>query len=119
MRDPVDVPFLRLLPVNPCHLVEIAAGAFLKMTDAQRDLPGCEVAITVVHRFELAAVKGHASATQNANAATEFNEARASLTDSWGIDLPEVSNRFVIWCQTTSQPHDLNIPASLALQTAT
>ena len=81
MRDPIDVRFLRLLPVDPCHLVKIAGRTFLKMTDAQRDLSRCEVSIPVVHCIELAAVNGHASATQNANAATEFYKTRTGLAN--------------------------------------
>jgi hypothetical protein len=60
-HDPVDARVLRLLPVDPCHLVEIAGGAFFKMIDAQRDLSRSEVSIPIVHRFELAAVDGNTS----------------------------------------------------------
>lgn len=77
----MDARFLRLLLINPCHLIKIAAGTFLKMTDAQRDLSRCEVAIPVVHRFESIAVNGYASTAQNTDAAAEVNKARTSLAD--------------------------------------
>ena len=106
----------RLLPVGGVELLQIARNAFLNLRQAPLHLRLGEVLVTVVHRFELAAVNRDAGFRQQPHAAAERNKSGADLSDRAAIILAEVSNRLVIGCKPACEPHHLNVATGLTLQ---
>src|ERR1019366_1270033 len=96
------------IPRHP--LLELRAPAI--------DLPSCKIAISIVDRFELAAVDRDARLRQQTHLATEIDEARANLADRRAIVLAEIGNHLVIGNQPSEQPHDFQVSAGLALKPA-
>src|ERR1019366_9923064 len=96
------------IPRHP--LLELRAPAI--------NLPSCKIAISIVDRFELAAVDRDARLRQQTHLATEIDEARANLADRRAIVLAEIGNYLVIGNEPSEQPHDFQISAGLALKPA-
>jgi hypothetical protein len=56
------------------------------------NLPSCKIAISIIDRFELAAVDRHARLRQQTHLATEIDEARAHPADRRPIVLAEIGS---------------------------
>ncbi len=61
---------------------------------------------------------GHASGVQEPQLTAERDELRADLTDGPAVILAEIGNRLLIRSQVSGEPHQLNIAAGRALQSA-
>ena len=112
MADLIDPGFLRLLPINPRHLLKVTGGTLFNMADTQRDLTGWEGLIPVVHSLEFASINGTTSTNKNANTPTQVYKLRTGLADGRRIHSAEVCNRLVIRGQTPHQPHELGVRIS-------
>ena len=108
----------RFVPVGRVELLEITCHALLNLSAAALDLGAREVAIAVVHGFELGAVNRHAGGIQQAQLAAEGNEPGTDLPDGPAAILAKVGDGLVIGSQASGEPHQLDIAASLALQSA-
>src|ERR1700736_3619116 len=74
-----------------------------------------EILVTVVDRFELAAVNGDARGRQQAKLSAKRDKPRTHLADRWPIILAEISNCLVIGNQPPRPlPHRCRPPRSPA-----
>ena len=80
----------------------------------RRSPPSARAGAAIIHRFELAAVDGHAGFGAQANLATQIDKARAHLTDGLSIVFPEVGDHLVIGNKAAEQPHHFEIAAGLS-----
>ena len=80
------------------------------------DLPSCKIAISIIDRFELAAVDRDARLRQQTHLSTEIDEARARPADRRAIVLAEIGNHLVIGNEPSEQPYDFQVAAGLALK---
>src|SRR5215470_13639175 len=105
-----------LLPVRGVELAQVARYALLNLRQPTFHLRAREILVTVVDRFELAAIDGDARRRQQAKLPAKRDELRANLADRRTVILAEISNRLVIGSQPTREPHDFNVAAGLALK---
>ena len=104
------------LPIRRIELGEIPRHTLLELRAPAIDLPSCKIAISIIDRFELAAVDRDARLRQQTHLATEIDEARAHPADRRAIVLAEISNHLVIGNQPSEQPYDFQVAAGLALK---
>ena len=91
--------------------------ALLQLALEPLNLARCEVALAVVDRLELAAVDGH-HRTEQLQFAAQHDEAAADASDALAVVSAEVSNGLEVRRQAASEPHELQVALSLALQSA-
>ena len=78
----------------------------------------CEVLVSIVHGFELAAVDGNARGREKANLTAELDKACTDVAKRHPVVLAEVRNRLVIGSEPIQQPHHLDIAAGLSFEPA-
>ncbi len=88
MRQLLSPRCASFLTVDPVGLLDIAADLGLHMCQAARDFARGEVPVTIMNRFEPAAIDGHDPALKHANPATEFDELRTCFRDRRAILAP-------------------------------
>src|SRR6266478_3852120 len=79
------------LSIRRIELGEIPRHTLLELRAPAIDLPSCKIAISIVDRFELAAVDRDARLRQQTHLATEIDEARAHPADRRTIVLAEIA----------------------------
>jgi hypothetical protein len=67
------------------------------------------VSVTVVHRFELAAVDGNNGMSEEFEPAAKFDKLSAHRPDRCAVVLTKVGDRLKVRRQPTGQPHQLDI----------
>src|SRR5262249_20290612 len=116
MRRPNRKRLRWLLQVGSVELAQIPTHALLYLCEPPLHLRPREVLVAIVDRFELAAVNGHARRRQQAKLPAKRDKPRTHLADRRPVILAEISNRFVIGSQSTSQPHRFDVASSLAFK---
>lgn len=102
--------------VGGVHRCQIAVDAFFDLLHPGAQLAVGEVAITVVDRFELAAVDGHLRLGEQIELATQHDELPADIANGFAVVTPEVGNGFEVRSQSPGQPHQLEVALAFALQ---
>lgn len=69
----------------------------------------CEITVSVVHRFELAAVHRNHGPAEQAHATAQHHKLGADRADRGSVIAPEVGDGLEVRCQPISQPHQLDI----------
>jgi len=82
------------------------------------ELPFRKALVTVVDRFELAAVDRHNRVGEQIQVAAQGDELAADSTDCLPVIFAEISNRLEVWCQLSGEPYQLQISLRLAFETA-
>ena len=86
---------LALAPVC-AHVLPRDGGYDVELRAPAIDLASCKIAISIIDRFELAAVDRDARLRQQTHLATEIDEARTHPADRRAIVLAEIGNHLVI-----------------------
>src|ERR1700724_3290637 len=108
--------FRWLLPVGGVELAQVARYALLNLCEPTLHLRAREILVTIVDRFELAAINGDARGRQQAKLPAKRDKPRTHLADRWPAILAKISNCLVIGNQPTREPHHLNVTSGLALK---
>jgi hypothetical protein len=94
----------------------VTLDALFDLCHAALHLGAREVLVTVVHRFELAAIDCRDRLREQIQLLAQHDELPAHLEDRWAVVLAEVSNGLEVRPQATGQPHHLDVALGLPLQ---
>lgn len=116
MRDIIRVRFgqLALLKIGGLQGAKVALDARRYLLHAPFELAPCKVAITRVDGLELGAVDSSDRMREEAQLATNHDEACADRTDRSTILSSKIGNGLEVRYQTSGQPYQFDIAASIS-----
>src|SRR5262249_51182601 len=98
------------------EFVQVSGDALFHLLHARLHLALGEVLVAVVDRLELAAVDRDDRLREQIESAADLDELAAHPPDARAVVLAEVGDRLEVRCETPSQPDELEIALSLALE---
>jgi len=107
---------IALFAVGPVQCPQVTRDAGLDLFHPSGDLGHRIVLVTIVHRFELAAVDGNHSSGEQAQLAAQHHKLGTHHPDRRAIVLAEVGNRLEVGSEPPDQPHQLDIALRFPFQ---
>ena len=107
-----------LFAVSSIQGRQIACDAGVHLLHALGDLGQCEVLVSVVDRFELAAVDRHDRLGEQVEPAAKLDELTAHRSDGRTIVATEVGDGLEVRRQASGEPHQLDIALGLPFKAA-
>lgn len=104
------------LAVSPVECSQVALDAGVHLLDAPGDLVRREVAVPVVDCLELAAVDRNHGLSEQPQRPAQHDELPAYRPKRRAIVAPKVRDSFEVGCETSGQPHQLDIALRFTLE---
>jgi hypothetical protein len=103
-----------LRAIRGIQRIQIARDVLLDVLLAFIDLARSQVAVSTVHRLELAAFDGDDRLREQLELAAHRNEALADVTDAFAVAAHEVVDHLEVRGKPARQPHQLDIALGFA-----